>query len=445
MFLSAKDREALLVYFAKHEKKKQQGHDDNALPQKDGCRVCQQDNDHTNMLLCEKCSAEYHFYCIGLKAVPTEDWFCGEFCERGKKCVYGCMRFMAGGSVVSLIGMKGETKGLTNLFSQSSPPDKCKPELQEEEDGLDLKVAALPPSFTSRFGQVVWAQGGPGYGWWPSYIYDPRMTVGGARELAKRYWNKRHLLYFFQCIEAPFSALPESKICEWYTGMAENYHLGKTARHTGKSRGANFTEALRIAMLEVGKPMEHRMDWNHPDPTTTFMATTVPPAPTTEIIPDSPALKRHRKRQRPNSSNSKETIPEDEPLLRLPIKTSVRANLMAALEAHNSAVPDEDEDVYLRVMRDRGEDQVNVGFVKFGCREESTFADARRAIEEDLELDDVEWKFWIPDLGPISRRQEERLGPIVSFLQKALEDGDGTIRRPAKVLIIRADDTRVAV
>ena len=85
MFLKASDRESLLRQFARFEKRKSRtavvaGVDYRGVeeaPMKDGCRVCKKDNDHSNMLLCEKCSAEYHFYCIGLKTVPTEDWFCG--------------------------------------------------------------------------------------------------------------------------------------------------------------------------------------------------------------------------------------------------------------------------------------------------------------------------------------------------------------------------------
>ena len=88
MFLKASDREALLTQFARFEKRKRrleqavvavgEQEDPASILAIDGCRVCKKDNDHTNMLLCEKCSAEYHFYCIGLRTVPTEDWFCGE-------------------------------------------------------------------------------------------------------------------------------------------------------------------------------------------------------------------------------------------------------------------------------------------------------------------------------------------------------------------------------
>ena len=54
------------------------------------------------------------------------------------------------------------------------------------DDGLDSLVSALPPSYTSRFGEIVWAAGGVGFGWWPACVYDPRLTVGGARQLARK-------------------------------------------------------------------------------------------------------------------------------------------------------------------------------------------------------------------------------------------------------------------
>lgn len=62
-----------------------------------------------------------------------------------------------------------------------------------QDDGLNELVEALPPSFTSRFGEICWAAGGNGFGWWPSVVYDPRLTVGIARSLARKNLGKRHL------------------------------------------------------------------------------------------------------------------------------------------------------------------------------------------------------------------------------------------------------------
>ena len=81
----------MLRQFARFERRKRRivvDHGDAKDLRKDGCRVCEKDNDHTNMLLCERCSAEYHFYCIGLITVPTEDWFCGTLLAGRQHCFW---------------------------------------------------------------------------------------------------------------------------------------------------------------------------------------------------------------------------------------------------------------------------------------------------------------------------------------------------------------------
>ena len=125
-----------------------------------GCLACGQDDDHANLLLCEGCNDEYHTYCLDppLRSVPMGDWYC-------PKCVKDSTIWTA------------------------------------DDDGLERMVCALSPTFTERFGEVCWAYGGAGFGWWPSIIYDPRSVVGGARELAKKQLGKRHLVYFFECFD----------------------------------------------------------------------------------------------------------------------------------------------------------------------------------------------------------------------------------------------------
>jgi hypothetical protein len=142
--------------------------------------------------------------------------------------------------------------------------DKCKEVVDGfEDDGLDKLVCALPPSYTERFGEVCWAQGGVGFGWWPSVIYDPRLTVGNARQLARKNLGRKHLVYFFECHDAPFAVLTKNKITKWEDGIRDDYHLGKAARATGKVRTTTFQQALHAANVEVEKPIERRMDWNH--------------------------------------------------------------------------------------------------------------------------------------------------------------------------------------
>lgn len=49
----------------------------------------------------------------------------------------------------------------------------------------------------------------------PAFIYDPRLTIGNVRQLAKKNLGKRHLVYFFECHDAPFSVLTTSKITKY--------------------------------------------------------------------------------------------------------------------------------------------------------------------------------------------------------------------------------------
>lgn len=280
------------------------------------------------------------------------------------------------------------------------------------------------------------------------------MTVGGARDLAKKQLGQKHLVYFFQCLEAPFAALPDSKISEWYAGVTENYQLGKAAKHASRNRGIAFMDALKIALLELGKPIEHRMDWNHPDP--------VLVNPIRQQLIESTNKRRRRPKKGDKKKKQKQNSAGDENVeQRITVSTkhlhcSVRTNFLAAVQAHNNAVIQDDEEdeldldtkVYIRVMCGPQKPPANVGFVTFGARQSSTFADARCAIGEDLDYDDANWKFYIPELGPISSKQEENLGPMVTFLRKASTDpqlGDGTIRKPVKVLIIKTRDLPLLV
>lgn len=46
----------------------------------DTCRVCGIDEDYESIMLCDKCDAEYHTYCLNppLDKVPEGNWFCPE-------------------------------------------------------------------------------------------------------------------------------------------------------------------------------------------------------------------------------------------------------------------------------------------------------------------------------------------------------------------------------
>jgi hypothetical protein len=55
-------------------------HPSSASGHQDGCRMCGKDNDHSKLLLCEMCNAEYHIYCLDppLDRVPDGDFYCGK-------------------------------------------------------------------------------------------------------------------------------------------------------------------------------------------------------------------------------------------------------------------------------------------------------------------------------------------------------------------------------
>eukprot|EP00536_Pseudo-nitzschia_multiseries_P000917 jgi/Psemu1/250046/estExt_Genewise1Plus.C_110159 len=334
-----------------------------------GCLSCGRDDDHANLLLCETCEAEYHTYCLDppLGAVPAGDWFCGT---------------------------------------------------HQDDDGLEALVSALAPSFTSRFGEVCWAQGeGVGFGWWPAFIYDPRLTIGTARELARKNLGKKHLVYFFGCNDAPFSVLTNAKTTKWNDGLIDDFHLGKTARSAGQKRANTFQDAMQAAVIELARPVEMRMDWK-------------------------------------NLSFALDT-------LRTASKRNTNANANA--NAVNPIVESsEDGELVVKILRKEGlpteeppklEDSgttfgrpllfTNIGFLKLASRKTNTFSDARAAIRQELVPDAIsataEWRFFVPGLGPVMQKQEAIMGPIYSFLRKTTRDsnlGDGTLMHPLKLFIV---------
>ena len=62
---------------------------------------------------------------------------------------------------------------------------------------------------------------------------------------------------------APFSVLADKQLVPWEVGLAENHHLGRAAMAHSKARGKMFRQALQMACLEEGKPIDLRMIWNH--------------------------------------------------------------------------------------------------------------------------------------------------------------------------------------
>ena len=111
---------------------------------------------------------------------------------------------------------------------------------------MEEMVNALPMDYKSRFNEICWCQGGVGYGWWPACIFNPCQAIGAARTQATKFLGRRHLVYFFNCAEAPFEMKTDSAICTWEMGLAMGYHMGRTSMAYGKRRYQQFRMAVRI-------------------------------------------------------------------------------------------------------------------------------------------------------------------------------------------------------
>ncbi|KAL3802997.1 hypothetical protein HJC23_008981 [Cyclotella cryptica] len=400
----------------------------------EGCRVCRRDEDHANLLLCEACNDEYHTYCLKppLQSVPDDDWFC----------------------------------------------DKCKQlHSAKDDDGLDCLVSALPPAYTSRFGEIVWAAGGQGFGWWPACIYDPRLTVGGARQLARKNLGKRHLVYFFECHDAPFTVLGDNRLTKWEDGFLEEYDLGKVAKSGNKGRSLLFDKALHLAQMENDRPIELRMDWNHQG---------VPQLkiPKSKISCSVSPVAQHVENQQPKKKQKAlvanehvhQTGGKIKKLSRVSSSSSITGNegqrmSHAVSRKHMDMAlgsliePSEDGPLVCKILQklplglgnssNNGglEFSNNVGFITLPSRQSATFECIRKAMESQLDNDSFpqeeskgesrteapRWKFYVPKLGPVSVKQEKTLGPVLEFLKGVTNDslmGNGTPSSPLKIICI---------
>ena len=259
--------------------------------------------------------------------------------------------------------------------------------------------------------------------------------------MARKNLGKKHLVYFFECPDTPFTVLGENRLAQWEDGFLEEYDLGKVAKAGGRNRFTSFERALQVAQLEHGKPIEMRMDWNHqsfsPLPKSKKRSSSL------EDLPD------HKKPKDPlsiNASSSTSSLPE----------TSVvrRRNLTATLNSFNSQgganaiEPSEDGVLVCKILWKHSigdsTSATNLGFVTLPSRQLATFATIRKAIDSDLD-DDVfpldssrKWKFYVPKLGSVSVKQEEKIGPVLEFLKSTTNDaqlGTGIASDPLKVVI----------
>lgn len=80
-----------------------------------------------------------------------------------------------------------------------------------------------------------------------------------------------------------------------------------------------------------------------------------------------------------------------------------------------------------------GKTKESLGFM--ALPKDTTFAAARTKMTYELDLDDG-WAFFLPSLGPVSRRQESSLGPMVSWLSVKHKEMAGSRRNPIDIIIV---------
>ena len=249
-------------------------------------------------------------------------------------------------------------------------------------------------------------------------MHSPRLTVGGARRLARKNLGKRHLIYFFECNDAPFTVLPSSRITKWEAGFIEEYDLGKTAKSGNKNKAMLFDKALSIAQLENERPIEMRMDWNHQE-TPVLKGSGGGGKRKTVISPVA-----EQKQQQPKLSQQPQQQPKKKQKIHAVPPFGDSVNRKSAITKGSLIEPSEDGPLLCKILRrlpvgvsnssaNAGlEFSTNVGFVTLPSRQNATFADIRRVAEKELDGDcfpdeigksetgeGPRWKFYVPKLG----------------------------------------------
>lgn len=228
----------------------------------------------------------------------------------------------------------------------------------------------------------------------------------------------------------------------------EEYDLGKTARNSGKNRATIFQRALQAALIEVSKPTDLRMEWNHQNPPTVLS----PPRPTNRREPQAGAdPKAAVATFNPKRSTSSSSLRGGKKKQKAGLDGGRlnRTSAEATLASFSSQQPESTE-LCCKILKRRDEAEggtenfsqltSNIGFVSVPSRQSATYADIRTAMETELDASDLsaQWRFYIPKLGPVSTKQEVSLGPALKFLQGTTCDprlGTGTIVNPLRIFI----------
>ena len=313
------------------------------------------------------------------------------------------------------------------------------------------------------------AAGGPGFGWWPAIVYDPRLTDSSARSLAKKNLGKMHLVYFFDCNEAPFTVLPPEKLVDWEVGLVWGYDQGVAARASGSAkRITSFEGALQQAHVEYNKPVEFRCDWNHDEVILrrNSSKTIAKPRQSSPVENETVSTSLQSKSdQKPWTRISKYQLRRElnflneakrsakvfrcgipEAIKRLKDQTHAR-NVIGITRTNRRnfdflSSNDSKESDLLHckfILRQQNANAFCICHIAIPRGRESCFSEGRKLVER-LSPSNLpkKWKFYVPKLGPISKKQESTL-QIWSFLNEVnARFGEGSQRNPIRIILQNA-------
>lgn len=312
-------------------------------------------------------------------------------------------------------------------------------------------VAELPTAYKARFGEICWAQGGVGYGWWPCCIFDPRWAKGKPLEEAKRHLGKRYLVYFYMCTDSPFALLPENKIVAWLEGLADNHFQGRAAKNYSKERFSIFQKALLVATTEFDKSVSRRQK-----SLSNARKHAKAPEQTRPILSARKVLSKPAKaaQTRKSTSSSHASSSRGSLSRRMGAKNifprtslSGKVKLSASVNGRGSANSQKiDSELICTVWQVVDANNIStskqVGFVILPSKNSSTFDHVRKCISREIDaLSKLKWQFFVPSLGPVNRSQERLFEPVLPFFakRKLMGDavtGEGTTHSPLRIHVV---------
>jgi len=127
---------------------------------------------------------------------------------------------------------------------------KCKD--AGKDDGLLELIKNLPNNYSDWFGEIIWVDGGQGYGYWPAVVLDPMETSGKIRAQYRKILGSKFVVGLFECSSSKhLMFLQESQLVTWNDGKLRGFCDGILAKEKSDVQLDIFKRAFKIADDEV--------------------------------------------------------------------------------------------------------------------------------------------------------------------------------------------------